>query len=229
VELEGVPFFEGLILTGDVPEPGFVRLHEILPYPDQPNTHLPLVTFLADRGVDQFESVTLISGDGGFITIEAENLTENALLLPYADGIRFAAEDLHVSTWIKGITRIVAVGPDKPLSIDGTPTSIGRLLIGPTRIVTVEQTDVMLKSDEDGEIRRAKTASRIEGAPVTLLVDTPTFDALEVRTESDETLELDATAAAEAILALLRGTPTLVLPSRGRSEWISGVVEIRSQ
>ncbi|MGC9346810.1 MAG: hypothetical protein ACP5JG_01620 [Anaerolineae bacterium] len=229
VELEDTPFFAGIILTGDVPEPGFVLLHDVLPYPDHPFTHKPLLTCLTEQGIESFESVTLGSNDGGFVTIDAENLTERALLLPYADGIRFASEDLHVSTWIKGITRIVVIGPEKPLQIDGTATSMGRLLIGPTRSATVEQTNVMLKSDEDGQIRRAKTASRIEGAPVALLVADAAFESLQVRTEADETLTLDAEAAAEALLATLRGKPTLLLPSRGRPQWITGVVEIRSQ
>lgn len=233
VELAEVPFYAVIDLTGDVPEPGFVWVHDILPYPDHPNTHLPLLSFLEEQGVTAFQSVTLASNDGGFITIDRDNLTEHARLLPYADGIRFAAEDLHVSTWIKGITRIVVVGAETPLTINGVPTSIGRLLLGPTRAVTLEQTDVMLKSEDDGQIRRAKTASRLEGAPVSVLVrDDATGampTAITVTTDQGETITLAFEEVRDAVLAQIRGQVVLVRPDRGRTEWIQGLTALASQ
>jgi hypothetical protein len=228
VELAEVPFYAVIVFTGDVPDPGFVWVHDILPYQEQPYTHLPMLTFLENQGVTDFESVTLASNDGGFITIDRDNLTENALLLPYADGIRFAAEDLHVSTWIKGITRIVVVGPETPLTINGEATSMGRLLTGPTQSVTVEQTDVMLKSEDDGQIRRAKTASRLEGAPLVALFE-PESAAVIVETANGETTSLDFAEIQDAVLALVRGQVVLVRPDRGRVEWIEGVVALSSE
>ena len=229
VEMSGVPFYAVVALTGDVPEPGYVLVNDVLPYQDQPHTHVPLLGFLTEQGVVDFESVTLASRDEGFVTIERANLTPEALLMPYQDGIRFAAENLHVSTWLKGITRIIVVGADKPLQVDGQATSMGRLLLGPTRSVTVEQTDVMLKSETDGQIRKGKTAARIEGAPVDEIVAHPTFDTLLVRDGDGQEHTLPADEAQGAVLCLVRGRVTLVLPNRGRSQWISDVVGIMSE
>ena len=176
-----------------------------------------------------FESVTLASRDEGFVTIDRANLTPEALLMPYQDGIRFAAENLHVSTWLKGITRIIVVGAERPLQVDGQATSMGRLLLGPTRSVTVEQTDVMLKSEADGQVRKVKTAARIDGAPVDEIVANPTFDRLLVRDGDGQEHTLTAGEVLGAVLYLVRGQVTLVLPDRGRSQWISDVVEIVSE
>jgi hypothetical protein len=229
IEMVDVPFYAMVAFTGDVPEPGFVRLNDILPYRDQPHTHVPLLDFLAEQGATDFESVTLASRDEGFVTIERPNLTTASLLMPYEDGIRFADENLHVSTWIKGVTRIVVVGKEKPLQIDGQATSMGRLLLGPTRSVTVEQTDVMLKSEADGQIREGKTASRVEGAPVEAVVADPAFEVLVARDGSGQEHALTAQEAQGAILYPGRDGVILVLPERGRSQWIMDVVEIVSQ
>jgi hypothetical protein len=223
IELEGVPFYAMVSFTGDVPDPGYVTIDEILPYQEQPHTHLPLVEFLARQGVEDFESVTMVSDDQGFITVAADQLTEEAWLLPYEDGIRFASEDLHVSAWIKGITRFIVVGEETPLTIDGEPTSMGRLLLGPTRSVTVEETTVMLKSEDDGAIREAKTASRVEGVPLN------PGESIIVKDAIGETHTVTGDDAQGALLALIRGEVTLVLPGRGRSEWISGVVEVTTE
>jgi hypothetical protein len=228
VELADIPFYAVIDLTGDVPEPGYVPINEILPYRDQPNTHVSLLDWLGQVGVTEFESVTLASRDEGFVTVERQYLTAEAMLMPYEDGIRFAAADLHGSTWLKGVTRIIVVGVETPLQIDGQATSIGRLLVGPTRAVTVEQAEVMLKSETDGQVRRGKTASRLEGAPVESIVANPSFRELVVRDSSGREYALTAQEAQGAVLALVRGAVTLVLPDRGRGQWIADVVEIAS-
>jgi hypothetical protein len=227
VEFADVPFYAVIAFEGDVPDPGYIQINEILPYQDQPNTFVGVEAFLAEKGVTDFESVTFASRDEGFVTVTRENLTDAARLMPYVDGVRFASEDLHVSTWIKGITRIIVVGPETPLTIDGEPTSMGRLLLGPTRAVTLEQTDVMLKSEDDGQVREAKTASRTTGVPLTTLLG-PAFDAVTVETADGETTTLDAAEVAGAVLAQLRGSPTLVLPGRGRGEWLRDVAALSS-
>ncbi len=229
IEMENVPFYAMIAFTGDVPEPGFVRVNDVLPYRDQPHTFVPLLDFLAEQGVTDFESVTLASRDEGFVTIERSNLTTASLLMPYEDGIRFADENLHISTWIKGVTRIVVVGQEKPLQIDGQATSMGRLLLGPTRSVTIEQTDVMLKSEADGQIREGKTASRIEGALVEAVIADPAFEVLIVHDGSGHEHALTAQEAQGAVLYAGRDGVILVLPERGRSQWIMDVVEIVSQ
>jgi len=229
VEMANVPFNSLLLLIGDVPEPGYISINEILPYRDQPNTHVSLLDFLAEHGVTDFESVTLTSRDEGFVTFERPNLTDEALLMPHVDGVRFAAENLHVSTWLKGVWRIIVVGIDRPLQIDGQATSSGRLLLGPTHSITVEQTDVMLKSETDGQIRKGKTASRLEGAPIEAIVANPGFQQILVRDRSGREHTLTAEEARGAVLVQMRNQATLVLPERGRAQWVADVVEIVSQ
>jgi hypothetical protein len=228
-EMARVPFDDLILLHGDVPEPGYIPINDILPYRDQPGTHVTLLDFLAEHGVSGFESVTLASRDEGWITVERANLTTEALLLPHVDGVRFAAENLHVSTWLKGVWRIIVVGPDKPLTLDGYRTSMGRLLLGPTRSVTVEQTDVMLRSETDGQVRKAKTASRLEGAGLADIVADPGFDVLLVRDADGGEHTLTAAEARGAVLAQMGRRVVLVLPGRGRAQWIANVVELVSE
>jgi hypothetical protein len=228
-EMANVPFDDLVLLQGDVPTPGYIPVNDILPYRDQPGTHVALLDFLAEQDVTEFESVTLASRDQGWITIERDNITSEARLMPHVDGIRFAAENLHVSTWLKGVWRIIVVGPEKPLTLDGYRTSIGRLLLGPTTSVTIEQTDVMLRSEADGLIRKAKTASRVEGAGLGDIVADPGFDSLLVRDASGGEHMLTAAEARGAVLAQMGQQIVLVLPARGRAQWIVEVVELVSE
>lgn len=224
--MPGVPFDALLLLTGDVPEPAYIPIHEILPYHHDPRGSVQVLDFLAEHGVETFERVAMRSSDGGFVTVERADLTDQAMLMPHIDGVRFAAENLHVSSWLKGIEQIIVVGEDKPLRVGGEATSIGRLLVGPNRAVIAEQTEVMLKSEEDGQIRRAKTASRLEGAPVDRLAGEEGFTSVLVRDAQGREYTLTAEEVQGAILALVRGQVTLVLPERGRSQWIVDVVEV---
>lgn len=226
VEMASIPFNELILLQGDVPNPGYLSVNDILPYSAQPGTHVTLQEVLAMQDVGDFESVTLVSRDEGWITVDRANLNERALILPYVDGVRFAAEDLHVSTWLKGVWRMIVVGPDKPLILDGYRTSMGRLLLGPTRTVTIEQTDVMLRSENDGQVRKAKTASRVEGIAIGDIVADPAFDMLTVKDSSGTEHQLTDDEAAGAVLAQMGADLVLVLPNRGRSQWITGVVEL---
>jgi len=228
-QLTEVPFAGLLLLTGDVPSPSYIPINDILPVLEITRTVMPLLDFLDQQGVENFESVTFSSTDGGFVTVAHEELSPQAFLMPYADGVRFADENLHVSTWLKGIDRIVVVGREKPLRIDGQATSIGRLLLGPTRWTTVEQAQVMLKSAEDGVVRRAQTASRIEGAAVSELVANPAFRTLTVRDADGGEYTLTAEEAEGALLAVVYRRVTLVLPGQGRAQWVEDVVEIVSQ
>ncbi|MBN1485421.1 MAG: hypothetical protein JXA37_11940 [Chloroflexia bacterium] len=227
--LAELPFNGLLLLCGDVPNPGFIPLNDILPYLDERPSFVPLLDFLAGQGVGELESVTLASDDGGFVTFERDHLSEEAMLMSHVDGIRFAAENLHVSTWLKGIERMIVVGPERPLRIDGQETSIGRLLLGPTRSISVEPAEVMFKSETDGQIRRGQTAYRLEGAPLEDLVGHQDFSSLLVRDAQGQEHSLPSEEAAGAVLVQLRGQATLVLPERSRDNWIAGVVEIVSQ
>ena len=229
VEMSGVPFNALIALGGDVPEPTWIPINELLPYRDQPHTQVSLLDLLAQHEVEDFESVSMASTDGGLVTVAREDLTSEALLMPHVDGVRFAAPNLHVSTWLKGVVRIIVVGREKPLRIDGVATSIGRLMVGPTLYVTVEQTDVMLKSPDDGQVRKAKTAGRLEGAPISALIANPNYGQLVVTDDQGQTFILSAREAQGAILAQRRGQVTLVLPDRGQPQWIEGVVEVEAQ
>lgn len=228
-EMANVPFDDLILLQGDVPEPGYIAVNDILPYRDQPGTQVVLLDLLSEYGVDEFESVTLASRDEGWITIKQDNLTDEAVLLPHVDGVRFAAENLHISSWLKGVWRIIVVAKAKPLTLDGYRTSMGRLLLGPTRSVTLEETDTMLRSNTDGEVRKAKTASRIDGAGISDIVADPGFDTLVVRDAEGNEVILTDSEARGAVLAQMGKTITLVLPDRGRVQWIDGVVELVSE
>jgi len=227
VEFSDLPFYNLIPFTGDVPDPGLVQLDQILPYQDIPNTHMTLTDFLEEQGVTDFESVTITSWDGGFITIKKENLSDQALLLPFSDGIRFVAEDLHVSTWLKGLSRIIVVSRDRPLIINGERTSIGRLLLGPTRQITVESAKVMLRSEQDGKVRDALTAVRVEGAAVSDLLDDQRFSEVLVIDQKGSQYRFEAEEIRSAVLLPDSSGTTLVLPDKARAEWIKGVVEIR--
>jgi len=227
VELAGIQFYAVVDLTGDVPDPSFVRINEILPDQENVGTHITVLDFLAQNGVEDFESVTFTTNDGGSTTIEADYLDEGALLVPYVDGIRFASESLHASTWLKGITRIIVVGAETPLTIDGAPTSIGRLLIGNTVHLTVESTDVML-ADDDGNLSHAATANWVEGALLAPLLDAPSPESITITTSSGEEIELSGEEIVGAVLAMDHDEVTLVLPERGRSAWPTDIVAIES-
>ncbi len=229
VEFSELPFFAMIEITGDVPNPGYVELNEILPYRDQPHTMLPLQDFLEDQGVEKFETVSLTSWDGGFITIPSENLNDQALLLPFSDGIRFASEDLHVSTWLKGLTGVIVVGDQLPLTINGEATSIGRLLLGPTRQVNVEPAKVMFVSELDGEIRDAQTASRVRGAALEDLLGAELDNGIVIKDQDGEEYEYSRSDLAGAVLKPGRNGTTLVIPDLARVDWIDWVVELRTK
>ena len=225
LEFADLPFFNLISLTGDVPQPGFLEVNQVLPYRDHPNTHIALLDFLAAQGVEDFESVTLTSQDGGFVTISQENLTEEALLLPFSDGIRFAAEDLHVSTWVKGITGMIVVGHEKSLIIAGEATSQGRLMMGPTRQIVIEQARVMYTSQEDGEIREAETASRMWGAALADLAP-PDYSSVLVQDLDGERYQFTPEQIRLALLVPAAGGPTLVIPGESRTAWVDQVQEL---
>lgn len=226
VEFADLPFFNLISFTGDVPTPGYLEINQILPYRDHPNTHLKLIDLLSDQGVEDFVSVTLTSRDGGFVTITRENISDQALLLPFSDGIRFASEDLHVSTWVKGLTGIIVVGTDRNLIVNGEPTSPGRLLLGPTRQVVVEPARVMFASEIDGEIREAETAGSVWGAAISDLAPLEGYSSLLVWDRSGEKYLYTPDQARLAVLVPLAEGPTLVIPGESRSGWVTDVVEL---
>ena len=227
VELAGVRFYEVVELTGDVPAHAFVRVNEVIPHQENVGSHILLFDFLAQNGVASFESITLITNDGGLTTIESQYLDDTAMLVPYVDGVRFVTESVHYSTWLKGIKQIIVVSPERPITIDGENTSIGRLLLGQTVRLTVEGANPML-IDEDGINRVAYVANWIEGAPLLPLLSTSQPDNITVKDADGNQIVLDGEEINNAIIAIVRREVTLVLPDRGRSAWPSGIVHIQS-
>jgi len=227
IELAGVRFFEVIDLTGDVPDPTFVRVNEVMPDQETTGTHITLFDFLTQNGVDDFESVTLITNDGGLAKIERQHLDETAMLVPYIDGVRFVTESVHSSTWLKGISRIIVVGKEQPLTIDGNRTSIGRLLIGETVRLTVEGSDVML-TDENGQTSQALVANWAEGARLLPLLENRSPTGVMVTNRSGESVTLPFDDIQHAIIAIVRDRVTLILPGRGRSAWPTEILTIKS-
>ena len=227
VELAGVRFYEVVELTGDVPEHAFVRVNEVIPHQENVGSHILLFDFLAQNGIDSYESVTFITNDGGFATIEEQYIDETAMLVPYVDGVRFVTESVHYSTWLKGIKQIIVVSPERPITIEGESTSIGRLLLGESVRVTVEGSNPML-TDEDGKTRVAYVASWIEGAPLLSLLDSPKPNHITVTDSDGNQFHLEADEIQNAVIAIVRREVTLVLPERGRSAWLTGIVQIDS-
>jgi len=228
VELKGIKFYEVVELTGDVPEPAFIRINEITPNQESYGTHILLFDFLSQNGVDSFESVTFTTNDGGLTTIESKYLDETAMFVPYLDGVRFVTESVHVSTWLKGIKQIIVVGEEKPLSIDGESTSIGRLLLGETRKFTVEGSESRFLS-EKGETGIAFVGNWVEGAPILPLLKAENPKSVILIDHKGVQTEFKADELSQAILTTFRKEVTLVLPDRGRSAWPTGIVEIRSK
>jgi len=228
VELSGIRFFEVVELTGDVPDPSFVRVNEVMPDQEKAGTHITLFNFLSQHGIEQFKSITFITNDGGLTTIERPYLDETALLVPYMDGVRFVTESVHSSTWLKGISRIVVVGKELPLTIDGTNTSIGRLLVGETVRMTVEGSDVML-TDESGNTSYALVANWAEGPRLLPLLNNPNPTSVTVTNTAGESQEFSTEEVRDSIIAIVRDSVTLILPERGRSAWPTDIVRIESK
>ncbi len=228
IELKGIKFYEVVELTGDVPEPAFIRVNEVMPNQENYGTHILLFDFLSQNGVESFESITFTTNDGGLTTIESKYLDETAMFVPYLDGVRFVTESVHVSTWLKGIKQIIVVGEEKPILIDGERTSIGRLLLGETRKFIVEGSESRFLS-EKGETGIAFVGNWVEGAPILPLLKTKNPNSVTLTDSEGKQIELEAVDLSQAILTTFRKEVTLVIPDRGRSAWPTGIVEIKSK
>lgn len=228
VTLDDVPFNALVLLTGDVPEPGFLSVNDILPYRSAGRVSMSLLGLLAQNGVQDFKEVSLISTDGGIVTIAKEYVTDHSLLLAYLEGIRFQDDDLHISTWLKGISKIIVVGNELSLVIDGRATSMGRLLRENTSTVVSERSYPMYRSEEDGQVRKAEYSHLHTGAPIREVVAHPDFSTLSVTDSQGQVRTLDARTAEKAILTTYYGSPTLLLPGLHRGEWVPDVVKVIS-
>lgn len=228
ITLDNVPFNSLVLLTGDVPEPGFLSVNDILPYRYAGQVSISLPDLLTQHGINDFKEVSLISTDGGIVTIEREFVTENSLLLPYLEGVRFQDDDLHISTWLKGVSKIVVVGHELPIRIDGRATSMGRLLRDNTLTVVAEQSNPMYRSKVDGQVREAEYSHLHTGAPISEVVAHREFSTLSVSDAQGQIHTIEPRSAERAILTMYYGKPTLLLPDLHKGQWISDVVEVTS-
>jgi len=228
IELDEVPFNSFVMFTGDVPEPKLISVNELLPYRLTGQASLPLPDLLNQNGVQSFKEVSLISTDGGIVTLEKQYLSERSLLLPYLESIRFQDDGLHVSTWLKGINKIIVIGEELSIIIDGRATSIGRLLRENTMTVISERSYPMYRSEEDGEVREGEYSHLHTGAPISDWVAHRDFSTLTVTDAEGETYTIEARDAHQAILTLYYGKPTLMLPELHKGEWVSDVVRVIS-
>ena len=231
IEWAEAPFQSQIWLLGDVPQPTYFLVNDLLPYRQQErDTALPLLDFLADNGVTDFEQVAVESLDGGLVVINREFVTEQTMLVPYLEGLRFKDENQHVSTWLKGVRWITVVGKETPLTIDGEATSMGRLLLrGRTTTVTERGNVAMYKSELDGQTYEGLYTHRYTGVPLAELLDNPDFTTLVVTDARGRTTEFDTESARGAILAQVNGRITLVLPELARGQWVADVVSIESK
>lgn len=228
ISLDEVPFNSFVLLTGDVPEPRLISVNDILPYRYAGEAGLSLPDFLANNGVEDFKQVSLISTDGGIVTLERQYVSERSLLLPYLESIRFQDDGLHVSTWLKGINKIIVIGEELPIIIDGRATSMGRLLRENTLTVVSERSYPMYRSEEDGEVRKGEYSHLHTGAPINELVAHRDFSTLTITDAEGETYTIEARDAEQAILTIYYGRPTLMLPELHKGEWVSDVARVVS-
>lgn len=224
--LAGISFNSTIHLTGDVPEAVFIPSNHIFLDENKVLEKITISDFLKKYGVNSFKSITLYSNDGGFTSIESNQLGDTSFLLPYEDSIRFADEKLHVSTWLKGISKVIVVGDEQKLIINGSEMTFGELLLKDTVYFTVEQAPVMLKSESDGLIKTGYTAERLEGIDVSRL--------MVINDEKDYSLKLKDGAihpvkGIELInskLILIGSDIVLVFPEKSRNAWISQIAGI---
>ncbi len=226
VELPELYFYNMIELTGDIPEVIFIPANQFFSYSELPNTFLTVEAFMEKWEIPDYESFTIYTRDGEFVNIAKEDITKNAMFLPYEDGIRFASEDLHVSTWAKGIAKIIIVSDEKPLRIGDEFTSIGRLLLGKTTSITIEEAKVMFKSEEDGQTRQAITSSRVEGAALEDLLDFEQYNAIQFTLQDGNNVTFSIEELQDAILTKQWSSVVTIIPDTSRNNWIYDVTAI---
>jgi len=226
VELPELNFYNMIELTGDIPEVIFIPANQFFSYSELPNTFLTVEAFMEKWEIPDYESFTIYTRDGEFVNIAKEDSTKNAMFLPYEDGIRFASEDLHVSTWAKGIAKMIIVSEERPLRIGNTYTSIGRLLLGKTTSITIEEAKVMFKSEEDGKTRQAVTSSRVEGAALEDLLDFEQYNAIQFTLQDGSNVTFSIEELQDTILTKQWSSFVTIIPDTSRNNWIYDVTAI---
>jgi len=229
VELPELYFYNMIEVTGDVDKVIFIPANHFFSYSELPNTFLTVDQFMVKLEISDYVSITRYTRDREFVTIDKDNITATAMFLPYEDGIRFASDDLHESTWAKGIAKIIIIGKETSLNIEGQTTSIGRLLLGKTTSITVEEAKVMFRSEEDGVTRQALTSSRIEGAALTDLINFSQYTNIKFALQDGTVVSLPIEELENAVLTKQRDSVVLIIPEKGRNDWLFDVVSIEGE
>lgn len=225
-DLANLNFYSVLHVTGDVPEEQYFSIYQMFSKRNEESNKINVIDFLADMGVEEFESVTFSTNDRGFSTITRENLGETSYLLPYEEGMRFADEALHVSTWLKGVIKIIVVTGEENLTVNGTGYSFGELLLNDTVQFTVEEAPVMLANEELGTMKTGSTATRLEGVELSELADIGTTSSVTITLEDGSTQTISGEEAGNAKLAMIGDGIVLVFPDKGRSQWIENITSL---
>ena len=207
-------------LTGDVPQPAWIdtttlfRTHQIDGWPG-----VTLLDLLAEHGCSEFRRVVVVSADGGHVSIESQDLTETARLVPRLGTARLADERLHETAWLWAIVEICVVANSPVIELNGQRTTFGALLAGARTSVPTESGRAALKEESTGRKYRNVTSRLVTGIGLTRLIDRP-FVEVSVAA-GGETLSFNADQVRDAILARDKheGHMVLVLPRKSRNEW----------
>ena len=225
-DLANLNFYSVLHVTGDVPEEQYFSIYQMFSKRNEESNKINVFDFMEDMDVEDFESLTFCTNDGGFSTITAENLGETSYLLPYEEGMRFADEALHVSAWLKGVNKIIVVTGEENITINGSGYSFGELLLSDTVQFTVEQASVMLANDELGTMKTGTTATRLEGVELKALADIDASSSVNITLEDGTTQTITGEEAIDSKLVLIGKSIVLVFPEKGRGQWIEGLSSI---
>jgi hypothetical protein len=224
--LAGLNLYSMVHLTGDVPETKFIPTNNFFLEEKQKINQVTIDDFMSQHGVEDYKSITFASNDGGFTTVMRDQLSGTSFLLPFEDGVRFADENLHISTWIKGINKIIVVGDQKDLAVGEKAFSMGELMLMDTVRFTVEQARVMLKSEQDGNIRTGFTAERLEGIELNEILIIPANSKFRVDSHDGESIVKTGEELEGAKLVQIGTEIVLVFPKKSRNHWIFGVSAI---
>lgn len=223
-DMANLNFYSVLYVTGDVPEEKYLPIYQMFSKRYHAENKINVIDFLADMGVDDFESVTFCTNDRGFSTITRENLGKTSYLLPYEEGMRFADEALHISTWLKGVNKIIVVTGEENLTVNGIGYSFGELLLSDTVQFTVEEAPVMLSNEALGTMKTGSTATRLEGVELSKLAEVQSTSNITIMLEDGSAQTIYGEDALEVKLAMISDGIVLVFPDKGRAQWIENVI-----
>lgn len=228
LEWKDAPFQSQVWVLGDVVTSSYFFVNDLFPYRnDTQDTKITLRDLLARYGTTNFQRVALESLDGGVVTLGNEFVTEQSVLVPYLEGLRFADENQHKSVWLKGVRWITVEGSATPLTIAGQPTSLGRLLLADRTMVTTEGGEAIYISPLNGDTYRGNYAHAYVGASLDVLLrnELP-YTKLSVRDAKGRAKEITLQQAEGAIVGTVNGHPSLILPRASRGVWVVDVTEI---